>query len=190
MTETTRQRHQAPESPGTSPLVRLRDGSLVAVRRVAGAAEAALHTFLAGLSPEARRLRFFSGGADMGTAAHAAAEPGAGRYGLLVHDETGALVGHALYVPMDPTHAEVAVEVADHLHGRGLGTILIERLAAAAEQHGITHFTAEVLPENHAMLDVFRDAFGAHVRLRDGVNRVELPTASWRRACSRYPQPA
>ncbi len=39
------------------------------------------------------------------------------------------MVAHALYIQLDGTRAEVAVEVADHLHGRGFGTILIEQLA-------------------------------------------------------------
>jgi L-amino acid N-acyltransferase YncA len=61
-----------------------------------------------------------------------------------------------MYALLDETCAEVAVEIADHVHGRGLGTILVERLAAVAEARGIMHFIAKVLPENRAMLDVFR----------------------------------
>lgn len=170
-------------------LVRLRDGSQVTVRPAGARDEPALHSFLTGLCPEARRLRFFSGGADMTGAAHLAAATGARRFGLVVHDETGALIAHALYVQLDGTRAEVAVEVADHLHDRGLGTILIERLAGVAEQHGITHFLADVLPGNHAMLDVFRDGFDAHVALHEGVDRVEFPTSSWRTASERFPAP-
>jgi GNAT superfamily N-acetyltransferase len=80
----------------------------------------------------------------------------------------------------------VAVEVADHLHGRGLGTILIQRLASVAEGRGITRFIAEVLPENRAMLSVFRDGFDAHLTLHDGTDAVEFPTASWRLARERF----
>jgi len=97
-------------------------------------------------------------------------------------------LGHATYVTLeDPTRAEVAVEVADHLHGRGLGTILIERLAAVAEQRGITHFVAEVLSENRAMLDVFREGFDARVLRREGFEeRVEFLTSGWRLAHKRF----
>ena len=85
------------------------------------------------------------------------------------------------------TRAEVAVEVADHLHGRGLGTILIERLAVIAEQRGITHFVAEVLSENHAMLDVFREGFdGRVVRQEGSQERVEFLTSGWRLARERF----
>lgn len=172
-----------------SELVRLRDGSHVTLRAATAADEPALRSFLAGLCPEAKRLRFFSGAVNLGGAARAAADTSARRFGLVAHDEAGALVAHALYIQLDRTRAEVAVEVADHLHDRGLGTILIERLAVVAERHGITHFVAEVLPENRAMLAVFRDGFDADVALRDGVDHVELPTAAWRTAGERFPEP-
>jgi len=81
----------------------------------------------------------------------------------------------------------VAVEVADHLHGRGLGTILVERLAATAERRGITHFVAEVLCENRAMLDVFREGFDARVVGREGSGeKVEFLTSGWRLARRRF----
>lgn len=152
--------------------------------------EPALRSFLAGLSAEARRLRFFTGAADVGLAAHRAAATGCDRCGLLALDELGAVVAHAAYFQFGETRAEVAVEVADHLHGHGLGTILIEWLAVIAEEHGITHFVAEVLPENRAMLDVFRDGFDASVALHDGTDAIEFSTASWRLAHERYGEAA
>ena len=170
-------------------LVRLRDGSLVTLRPTTAADEPALRLFLAGLCLEARRLRFFSGAVDIGCAAHLAADTSTGRFGLVAHDELGALVAHALYIQLDRTRAEVAVEVADHLHDRGLGTILIERLALVAEQRGITHFVAEVLSENHAMLDVFREGFDGRVIRREGSEKtVEFPTLAWRTASERFPE--
>jgi GNAT superfamily N-acetyltransferase len=174
--------------PITPELVRLRDGSRVTVRPVCEQDEPALHSFLAGLCTQARYLRFFTGGADVRRAARLAAATGPDRYGLLAHDESGVLVGHALYIQLDDTRAEVAVEVSDHLHDRGLGTILIERLASVAEERGITRFVAEVLPQNRPMLAVFRDGFDAHVALRDGSDAVEFPTSAWRTARERFPE--
>ncbi|MCC3301826.1 bifunctional acetate--CoA ligase family protein/GNAT family N-acetyltransferase [Arthrobacter sp. zg-Y895] len=58
----------------------------------------------------------------------------------------------------DPTEAEVAFNIADGHQGRGLGSILLEHLAAAARENGIRRFSAEVLPENRKMIDVFADA--------------------------------
>jgi acyl-CoA synthetase (NDP forming)/RimJ/RimL family protein N-acetyltransferase len=54
--------------------------------------------------------------------------------------------------------AEVAFVVRDDHQGRGLGSILLEHLAAAALENGIRRFEAEVLAENHQMVRVFRDA--------------------------------
>jgi GNAT superfamily N-acetyltransferase len=110
----------------------------------------------------------------------------ADRYGLLAHDQAGVLVAHAVYVQVDQTRAEVAVEVADHLHGYGLGTSLMQRISAVAQERGITHFVAEVLPENRAMLDVFRDGFDAHVALHEEIDTVEFPTSTWRLARERF----
>ncbi len=169
-------------------LVRLHDGSSVTVRAARAQDEPALLVFLSGLCVEARRMRFFTGAADIAFAAHLAAAAGSGRYGLIAHDEEGVTVGHATYAELDDKRAEVAVEVADHLHGRGLGTLLIERLAAVAQAQGITRFVAEVMPENRAMLDVFRDGFDAHVRFHDGTDTAEFPTAAWRLARERFEQ--
>jgi acyl-CoA synthetase (NDP forming)/GNAT superfamily N-acetyltransferase len=54
--------------------------------------------------------------------------------------------------------AEVAFVVRDEHQGRGLGSILLEHLAAAARENGVRRFEAEVLVENHQMVRVFRDA--------------------------------
>jgi len=148
--------------------------------------EAPLQAFLTGLCANSRRLRFFTGGANIAKAAHWAAGTPADRYGLLAHDGMGVIVAHAVYVKLDEKRAEVAVEVADHLHDRGLGTILMQRIGAVAEERGITHFVAEVLPENREMLDVFRDGFDARVALREGVDTVEFPTSAWRLAHERF----
>ena len=58
----------------------------------------------------------------------------------------------------DPDAAEVAFVVEDAHQGRGLGSILLEHLAAAAQERGIRRFVAEVLGENDAMVRVFIDA--------------------------------
>ncbi len=176
------------DSEAPAALVRLRDGSSVTIRRTSGRDEPQLRAFLEGLCLRAQRMRFFTGAPDIASAAHLAAVADEQHYGLLASDELGVLVGHAIYVTLDdPTRAEVAVEVADHLHGRGLGTILIERLAAVAERRGITHFVAEVLSENRAMLDVFREGFDARVVRHEGPEeRVEFLTSGWRLAHERF----
>lgn len=70
---------------------------------------------------------------------------------------------------------EVAFLVDDQHHGRGLATLLLEYLAAAARARGLTGFVATVLPENHGMLRVFRQAgFDLVTRFDDGLIEVEL----------------
>lgn len=58
----------------------------------------------------------------------------------------------------DPSDAEVAFNVSDAHQGRGVGSILLEHLAVAARENGISKFSAEVLPENRKMMQVFSDA--------------------------------
>ena len=66
--------------------------------------------------------------------------------------------------------AEVAFLVEDSQQGRGLGSILLEHLAVAAQERGIRRFTAEVLGENTQMVRVFIDAgYTVHREYDSGV---------------------
>ncbi|QBQ61359.1 bifunctional GNAT family N-acetyltransferase/acetate--CoA ligase family protein [Saccharomonospora xinjiangensis] len=68
------------------------------------------------------------------------------------------IVAVGRYERLDRDSAEVAFVVDDAHQGRGLGSILLEHLAAAASECGLRRFVAEVLAENTAMTRVFRDA--------------------------------
>src|SRR6266571_993269 len=72
----------------------------------------------------------------------------------------GGLVGVASYAGHlgHPGQAEVAFAVADHMHHKGIATLLLEHLVSLARSRQITTFTAETLTENTAMLRVFADA--------------------------------
>jgi RimJ/RimL family protein N-acetyltransferase len=76
----------------------------------------------------------------------------------LVAEADGAIVAVARYhrIADRAGHAEVAFTVADAWQGKGIGTLLLKRLARFARLHGIAVFDAEVLPENERMLRVFR----------------------------------
>lgn len=159
----------------------LRDGSLVGVRQVSAADEPALLAFIQRLSPESRRLRFFSPACDLESAAHwAAGADGIDHLGLLAIDSHGEILGHAACVRMYGPRAEVAVEGAESCRHQGLATILITRLAREAEQKRIRYFVAEVLPENREMLAVFHDGFDASRHVADGEVDIEFPTSAWR----------
>ncbi|WP_443111330.1 GNAT family N-acetyltransferase [Amycolatopsis sp. A1MSW2902] len=71
--------------------------------------------------------------------------------------------------------AEVAFVVDDKHQGRGLGSILLEHLAAAASECGLRRFVAEVLSENAAMVRVFRDAgYQVSRAIEEGVLHLEF----------------
>ncbi len=75
------------------------------------------------------------------------------------------------------TSAEVAFAIADDYQGHGLATVLLAHLAAHAHARGVTTFTASVLPENHRMIDVFRESgFPVEVASAVDVVTVRLPT--------------
>ena len=88
----------------------------------------------------------------------------------------GEIVGVARYDRQPGRRdAEVAFFTDDSHAGRGLATVLLEYLAAAARDVGVTGFTAEVLPQNRRMLSVFKQAgFAVTSHFADGVIEVEL----------------
>jgi len=66
---------------------------------------------------------------------------------VLVACVDGKPIGIARLVREDDS-AEVAFAVADDWQARGVGTLLVERLAADARAAGIRRFTADVAPDN------------------------------------------
>ncbi|QAY62856.1 GNAT family N-acetyltransferase [Xylanimonas allomyrinae] len=85
------------------------------------------------------------------------------------------IIGVARYDVVEPGLAEVAFNVADSVQGMGLGSVLLEHLAAAARERGVRRFTADVLPQNGTMLAVFRDAgYGVRQQIDDGVVTVSV----------------
>ena len=75
------------------------------------------------------------------------------------------------------TDAEVAFVVGDDHQRRGLGTRLLEGLERAARPLGVTHFVADTLFSNTAMLHVLHRRHGSYDRLEDGVVHVRFPIA-------------
>ncbi|MFP5327889.1 MAG: GNAT family N-acetyltransferase, partial [Acidimicrobiia bacterium] len=105
----------------------------------------------------------------------------------LVAELDEQIIGVARYDREDGTdEAEAAFVVADEHQGRGLGSLLLEHLAAAARAARIVRLTATVLPTNQKMLGVFRDAgFVRTSRFDEGVVSVVLdiaPTPAWQLA--------
>lgn len=95
------------------------------------------------------------------------------RVALVAVTGDDAIIGVARYDKVGPDEAEVAFNIADAHHGRGLGSVLLEHLAAAARERGIRRFTAEVMPQNGRMIAVFREAgYSLQQHLEDGVVTV------------------
>jgi GNAT superfamily N-acetyltransferase len=74
---------------------------------------------------------------------------------VLVAHVDGEPVGIARLV-RDGRVAEVAFAVADDWQHRGIGTVLVERLAADARAAGIESFRADIAPCNTASLALLR----------------------------------
>jgi RimJ/RimL family protein N-acetyltransferase len=65
------------------------------------------------------------------------------------------IVGGGRYIVFEPGQAEMAFVVVDTWQGRGIGSTLMRHLVKIANDAGLQELTAEVLPENAAMLKVF-----------------------------------
>src|SRR5664280_101934 len=75
----------------------------------------------------------------------------------------------------DPHAAEAAFLVEDSQQRRARGSILLEHLAAAAQERGIRRFTAMVLTQNASMVRVFIDAgYSVHREYDSGLVDLEF----------------
>lgn len=91
---------------------------------------------------------------------------------MVVGDE---VIGVGRFDRIDAESAEVAFNISDSHQGRGIGSILLEHLAVAAREVGISIFTAEVLPQNRSMLQVFAAAgYEVSREFEDGVVAVRF----------------
>jgi len=165
----------------------LRDGTTADIRVASAADTALMQQFVDRLSPESKRHRFFSESippthiiAGLCDASH----PGS-QLTLIVlrmRESSLGIIAAGSYWAKDPHAAEVAMAVDDTFHGKGLGTLLLERLALLAIHHGFTRLWAVTHAENLAMREVFRESgFTARETYEGGDMEVELsliPTAT------------
>ena len=156
----------------------LRDGSVAALKVAEPSDHDAVQRFFHELSPESRRRRFFT-----------LAEPADELVGRLCDssDPTRAVtllamrtvdgvtkpIGVGSYFATGSGSAEAAFAVDDQFHGKGIGTVLLERLAAIAVVHGFDRFEATTLSENAAMLEVFHES-GFEIRSKSGQGPISV----------------
>ena len=168
--------------------IALRDGSTAHVRPVRADDREAIRAFLDGLSQDSITFRFF-GRPNLDWVVNWAVDVDyTDRFALVA--ETGEqprITAHAAYVRGHGTSAEVAFLVADELQGQGISSTLLVHLAEVARRNGIETFTAEVLPINHRMVEVFRHSgFPVEVRSEPDAISVTFPTSLTTDAIARF----
>ena len=164
---------------GSNAYALLTDGTTIEIRPARPDDFDAVRDMHAKMSTENLYLRFFgvSRSAAEGEARRVCREP-APDHGALLAVLEGQVVGCGSYeVAGDGSRsAEVAMAVADDMHRRGVGTLLLEHLVSLARGQGVRTFVAETLSENALMMEVFADAgLGVHRALVDGAYEIRFP---------------
>jgi acetate---CoA ligase (ADP-forming) len=171
-----------PEGLAFREHVLLRDGLGLLLRAAVLADVEAVTAFTHRVSRESLRLRFMASMAEVPKAMIDALCSGDFTdHGcvLAVIGEDGAerVVGLGNYVATGTGRAaEIAFLVEDAFQGRGISTLILERLAGLAAANGFVEVEAEVLPENQAMIRVLNDSgFVVHRVWGADTVHVELP---------------
>lgn len=159
--------------------VLLSDGTTARLRPLGPDDGPAVAALFAGLSQDSTVMRFFG--------PHRVSEQEVQRLlqldgvdnAALAVERAGDMIALAEYDRRPGSFdAEVAFVVADRFQGRGLGTLLLEHLAAAARRAGIRRFVVDTLAINTRMLGVLRAAGFSRQYERDAtVTRVVLDIA-------------
>ncbi|GGB93257.1 bifunctional acetate--CoA ligase family protein/GNAT family N-acetyltransferase [Cellulomonas carbonis] len=158
----------------------LRDGGTAHVRPIRPDDASALQAFHVAQSERSTYFRFFAPlerlpESDLRRFTHVDHRDRVALVAVADEAEGERIIAVGRYDRVEEGTAEVAFNVADDHHGRGLGSVLLEHLAAAARERGVTRFTADVLPHNAAMIAVFREAgYAVSQRMDDGILTVRL----------------
>jgi GNAT superfamily N-acetyltransferase len=167
----------------------LRDGSRVSLRLVRPSDKELLRRGFERLSPESRYRRFLSAKSELrdDELKYLTEVDGHNHFAIgastTAEDGTEEGVGIARFIRSsdDPRAAEPAVAVVDDWQGRGLGTLLLARLAAAARERDVDRFQGRALAANEAISGIL-EQLGSSVTVRaDGgelavdVNLPDVP---------------
>ena len=139
-----------------------------------------MQRFIDRLSPASRRHRFFSETAPPAdTIASLCDSSNPSKQLTIMVTRTIAgqprIIAAGSYWARTADEAEVAMAVDDDFHGKGLGTILLERLAMLAIHRGFTRLWAVTHTDNLAMREVFRESgYPVHETYEGGDMQVEL----------------
>ncbi len=164
----------------------LRDGSRVSLRLVRPSDKGLLLRGFERLSPESRYRRFLSAKTELREAelVYLTEVDGYDHFAIGAHvtaaDGTDEGIGIARFIrsPDDPRAAEAAVAVVDDWQHRGVGTLLLARLAAAARERGVDRFQGRALAANAEIRGIL-EQLGSGVRVAPESDElavdVELP---------------
>jgi acetyltransferase len=140
--------------------LKLRNGHAVAVRPLRPEDEPAIARFLAGVSPEDLRLRFFHAVKDFSHqfTARLTQLDYARSMAFVALDAKGQITGVArLHSDSRYERAEYAILIASSLKGQGLGWALMQLLIDYARAEGLKYLSGQVLRENVTMLTMCRE---------------------------------
>lgn len=155
----------------------LADGGVVHLRPVRPDDADAVVAFHHRQSPESLYYRYFSPKPSLTAdeVEHLTTAVGGDNLAFVAFDGDD-LIGIGRYDRLRAgNEAEVAFQADEAHRGRGLATLFLEYLIAAAREAGFDRLVAQVLPDNRRMLAVFeRAGFEAHRQFADGVIEVEL----------------
>ena len=120
--------------------------------------EAAVEEVFAGLSSDSRFARYHTGTPMLPSGVKALLRR-VDRGGAVAHvarSPTGTAIGLVWVIRTGDCGAELAIEVVDAWHGRGIGSRLIRAAEVAATANGIHRVRAEVLGTNRAAVGLLR----------------------------------
>ncbi|MGP7999658.1 MAG: GNAT family N-acetyltransferase [Streptosporangiaceae bacterium] len=167
---------------GPSAYALLTDGTTIEIRPARPDDFNAVRDMHAKMSTQNLYLRFFGVSAVAAEQeARRICRPPSPDRGALLAVLDGRVAGCGSYALLDngSRSAEVALSVADDMHNRGIGTLLLEHLVSLARTRGVRVFVAETLTENTLMLQVFANAgLRAHRALQNGVYELTFPLPS------------
>jgi acyl-CoA synthetase (NDP forming)/GNAT superfamily N-acetyltransferase len=171
-----------PEGKNFTEYVLLRDGQSVCLRAATAEDISAVEVLMKSVSSESLQMRFMAAVSYVSRAlieTLCSGDPSE-RLSLLAivgQEPDFRVVGIGNYASLGlGGKAEVAFLVQDEYQGRGISTLLLERLAGIAAANGFVGFEAEVLYENQQMINVFRDSgFEVHQAMEGGSIHVEFP---------------
>jgi RimJ/RimL family protein N-acetyltransferase len=157
---------------------RLRDGRPLDIRALRFDDAPGMLAAIGRTSPQSMRRRFFApkkgfSASEMAFFLDIDFDNHVALVAELVEDGQPVIVGGGRYVVVRPGTAEIAFIVIDAYQAQGLGTLLMRHLALLAGRAGLKQLIAEVLPENSAMLAIFRK-FGFQPSSRRASDVVHL----------------